>query len=252
LLWGFALAVLGVVLLLSTFLVLNSVNVLTLLPLTLVILGVVVLLRGDILSGGQSSTFGITRGSVESGIIEINAGEIDIIAHPLQRPERLIAGQYALGARPNLVVQETQAILRMERAATPWLSFADWDVGMAQDLPWTVYISTSLGEVNLDLTGIIVSRVSIGTGLGDIRLTCPQETMEPLELRSAVGSIHVLAPPMTPVRVRVVAPRFANVRVDGGRFEMTEPGVYTARDADPLRPMVQVVARTTFGDITLA
>ena len=111
-----ALLALGVLLLLNNFLLLSGFNVGALWPLLLVIVGVLVLLRGDFMPGADARTFGITRGSVESATLEISAGEIDVVARALQREGRLIAGQFALDSRPQLSVQDTHAYLRMDRA----------------------------------------------------------------------------------------------------------------------------------------
>ena len=101
-----------------------------------------ILLRGDFVPSDEARSFGITRGSVESAALEISAGEIDVQAYALQREGRLIAGQYAANSRPTLDVQETHANLKMDRAATPWLSFADWRVALARDLPWSLFVTT--------------------------------------------------------------------------------------------------------------
>ena len=137
-LWSLALVALGIILLLDNFLLLSGFNAAALWPLVLVVLGAVILLRGDFVPSDEARSFGITRGSVESAALEISAGAIDVQGYALQRESRLIAGQFAANSRPSLDVQGTHANLRMDRAATPWLSFADWKVGLARDLPWSL------------------------------------------------------------------------------------------------------------------
>jgi hypothetical protein len=254
LLWigSLTLVALGIILLLNNFLLISGFNVAALSPLILVVVGAAILLRGDLLPGKDARSFGITRGSVEAALLEVHAGEIDVQARALTRDGRLIAGQYAADSRPSLTVQDTAAYLRMERAATPWLSFADWDVGLARDLPWGLYISTSLGQVNLDLTGVIVQRALIATGLGDIRLVCPDEALEPLTLRSNLGDIRVLTPPGCRVRVTTHGGRMFRVHADAARYQALEPGVYVSRDADASRPLIEIRVSGVFGDAYLA
>ena len=62
----------------GNFLLLEEFNMLDLWPLLLVIPGVQVLLRGDLVPDDAARPFGITRGSVESATLHINAGEIDV------------------------------------------------------------------------------------------------------------------------------------------------------------------------------
>ena len=89
-LWPLALAIVGVVLLLDNFLLLGDFNPTLLWPLLLVIAGAQILLQGDILPVRQAKTFGITRGSVEAGTLDISAGEIDVNVRALRREGRLI------------------------------------------------------------------------------------------------------------------------------------------------------------------
>jgi len=251
-LWPLALAAVGVVLLLDNFLLLEGFNPARLWPLLLVIAGAQLLLRGDLLPDWDSKTFGVTRGSVEAATLEINAGPIDVQVRALQREGRLIAGQYAAQSRPQMSVSGTRAFICMDRSAVPWLSFTDWEMGLARDLPWQIFVSTHLGQVNLDLSGLIVEEAVVGTGLGDIRLVCPQEALGPLRLRSALGEIHVITPHGCPAVIYTKAARFFKVYADPNRYEETEPGVFVARDADGSRPLVKVSVRSTFGDAYLA
>jgi hypothetical protein len=246
-----ALIALGIVLLLQNFLLLADFRLGAFAPLILVILGAIILLRGDLLSGGEARAFGITRGSVERATVEISAGEIDVSAQPLQREGRLIAGQYAVNSRPALNVQDNHATLIMNRAATPFLSFADWSMNLAHDLPWTLLVSTHLGQANFDLTGLIVQRVVIATGFGDIRFIAPAEAFEPIILKSALGSIQVLVPDDVNARITVSGSRFFNVRVDEARYTRDESGVYR-REVESESPPIEIYVSGTFGDAYLA
>ena len=251
-LWPLLLAVVGVILLLDNFLLLGGFDAALLWPVVLVILGAQILLRGDLLPGTQHQTFGITRGSVEAGILEISAGEIDVNVRALQRPGRLIAGQYAAQSRPQMQVHETLAHIKMARSATPWLSFSNWEMGLAKDLPWQFFITTHLGQVNIDLSEIIAENATIATGFGDIRVICPYETLNTLVLRSTLGNIQVVAPYGYRVQITAHEGTFFGVHVDADRYEQIEPGVYLAYDAEADAPLVEIELNGTFGDAYLA
>jgi hypothetical protein len=246
------LALVGIILLLDNFLLLGDFDPTRLWPLLLVFAGAQLLLRGDLLAGNQSRTFGITRGSVEAATLEVSAGEIDVSARNLQREGRLIAGQYAAGSRPAMGIDDTRAYIRMNRAATPWFSFADWEVGLATDLPWQIFVSTHLGQVNLDLSSLFIERVMLGTGFGDIRLVCPHEAFGPITVQSTLGNIQIVTPPGYCTRITVSGGPFFGVQVDHNRYEEVEPGLYHALDTDPTAPPVDVHIRGAFGDAYLA
>jgi hypothetical protein len=255
----------GVVLLLHNFLLLGDFNVITLLPLVLVIIGAQILLRGDFVLSADSKTFGITRGSVESATLEIHAGEIDVEIGALQREGRLIAGQYAPQSRPQLIVDGTHTTLKMQRSHTPWLFWGDWQMGLAQDLPWTLYLSTHLGQASLDLSQIVVQNATLATGVGDLRLVAPREAFAPLHLRSTLGDIHVSVPTAYRAYITVQASRLFRTYADSERYVEIEPNVFVTRNAlytdedgntsfisDEQYPLVQITLSGTFGDAHLS
>jgi hypothetical protein len=255
----------GVVLLLHNFLLLGDFNVMALLPVALVVIGAQILLRGDLVPASDSKTFGITRGSVESAALEIHAGEIDVEIGGLQREGRLIAGQYAPQARPQLIVDGTHTTLKMQRSHTPWLFWDDWQMGLARDLPWRLYISTHLGQAVLDLSQIVVQEATVATGIGDIRLTAPREAFAPLQLRSTLGDVHVIVPDDYRARITVHANRLFRVYADAEHYVEIEAGVYITRSAlyfddngaasllsDDQYPLIDLVISGTFGDAYLS
>lgn len=253
LVWPIGLAIVGLLLLLGNFLFLGDFNILDFWPLILVIIGAQILLRGDLVPDNGFRTFGITRGSIESATLEVNSGEIDVNIGALEgrNLERLIAGQYAHQSRPALNVRDVHAHLRMERGQTSWLSFANWEMGISQDLPWQILISTYLGQVTADLSHVIMQNALISTGVGDIHLVAPSEAFEALYVRSLLGNINLITPQGYNVRVTVEAGRFFNLQVDESRYEEIEYGVY-ANDADEEFPLVDIVINGTFGDAYLS
>lgn len=248
------LVILGVLLLLSNFFLLGEFDLLDLSPILLVIIGAVILLRGDILPSDDFRTFGITRGSIESATLEINSGEIDVSIRALQtrNTERLIAGQYANQARPNLDVQDVHAYLMMERSQTPWLSFADWEMGVSQDLPWQVVISSYLGQVNADFSHVIMQNALISTGLGDIHFVAPSEAFETIYLRSLMGNIIIHTPENYNVRLMIEGGRFFGLNVDENQYEEIETGIFVNRHSNDELPLVDIVISGTFGDAYLS
>jgi hypothetical protein len=251
-LWPLALAVIGFILLLDNFLLLGGFNATLLWPLLLVLVGAQTLLRGDVLPDSDAKTFGITRGSVEAATLEISAGEIDVQVRALQREGRLIAGQFATQSRPQMNVNQARAYLKLDRSATPWLSFSNWEMGLARDLPWQVLVSTHLGQISLDLSGLVIENAVIASGIGDIRVVGPYEVLGPVQIHSALGNIQFITPPGYQIHVKISGGRMLGVHVDENRYTQYEPGIYSSLDADEGTPMVEVHISGTFGDVYLA
>lgn len=252
-LWPLGLVGVGVILLLSNFLLLGDFAVVDLWPLLLVVLGLQILLRGDVVPDDSSTPFAITRGSVESASLEINAAEIDVQIGSTDQTssDRLIAGQFARKSRPTLEVDDTHAHLRMARSQTPWLSFTNWDAYLSPDLAWQIVVGTNLGQITLDLSDINVRNVLASTGFGAIQITLPQQAEEAIYLRSLLGSITVQAPPDTNVRIRIEGSRMFTVQADETRYDQIEAGLYRTYATEHDDQMIDVVIAGTFGDAYL-
>lgn len=253
-LWPIVLMVGGVILLLHNFMLIDL-DLTPYWPALLVVLGLQLLLRGDIGLTWQAHTFGITRGSVQTAAIEIESGELDVQVHPLYKPGRLIAGQYTARSRPDLYVRNNRAVLRMQRGHTWWLSLADWDVGLANDLPWSVLVSSHLGQLEVDLHDVQVDRALVSSGFGNVTLSCPRRAGGPLFARSTLGDVRIALPDRSRARLHVKSGVFGRVRVNPARFEQVGPSHYVTRsdngqdDRDSYD--LDIVASTVFGSIVV-
>lgn len=255
-LWLAALLVIsGVALLLHNLLLLGDFNLVSLLPLLLVVVGAQILLKGDLVPSQQTRAFRITRGNIERASLRANSAEIDLRFYPLpsEAQEYLIAGQYAPQTRPQLSAEGASAQLTFDRAQTRWFHWADWDIGLAQNMPWEIFASTSLGQIEADCTGLIVADVRLYSGIGDIRLTSPQELIgEPIELYATLGNVQVIIPPAYNAQITILESRFFKARVDTARFALIDDQTYAPYDANPEYPPVHIVVRGAFGDAYLA
>jgi hypothetical protein len=234
---------------------LEDVSLLHLSPLLLVFLGAQVLLRGDLVPSTNTRTFGITRGSVESATLTLNSGEIDVRlrAFPPEMHERLVIGQYASQARPELELDGTHAHLTFDRAKTSWFTFADWDIGLSPSMPWSLLLSTSLGQLDVDLANVIVQDVRIHSGIGDVRIVAPRECLgEGVQVRSILGNIQWLTPEGYRVEIVVPEGRFSKAHVDTTRYERLENGAWSALSYDESLPVLKVELSGQFGDVYLA
>lgn len=242
---------LGIALLLENFLLLGGFQISALLPLILAAAGAWLLIRGDI-GTRVARSFGITRGSVESAILEVSAGEVDVILSRAEREGRLVEGQFAPTSRPTLEVTGVDALLRFDRATTPWTAFSDWQIRLADDLPWRVLMTSSLGQINADLSGLIIQGGQIAAGLGDVRVVCPSEAFAPLHVRSSAGDVHVVVPAGQAARIHVQTGRLFKAKHAETRYQKVAEGVYEALRPDPESPLVEIYVRGTFGDAYLA
>jgi hypothetical protein len=243
--WPVILILAGILLLLQNYLLLEF-DVRQLWPLLLVFLGIQAILSGGLSLSRAGQNFGITRGSVEAGTLRVNSGELDLRLQLLQREGRLIAGQYTARSRPQLEAEGNRAVLTMLRSRTWLLSLADWDLGLAGDLPWNLLLSSFLGQVDLDLRGLIVDAARISTGIGDLRVIGPDSAAGPITLQSTLGDIYLTVPPEMPAAVTVLAGPLFDVRVLDSRWQPDGEQRYVTPDyAKSIEPLEFAVQGTT-------
>lgn len=249
--WPLVLVVAGVLLLLNNYLLLEF-DILQLWPLLLVALGLQVLLRGDLEFSRAGHNFGITRGSVQAGQLRANSGELDLRLRALEREGRLIAGQYTARSRPQLTVANEQATLIMQRGRTWPLSLADWDLALAQDLPWNLLLSTYLGEISVDLRGLIIERARLASGIGDLHAIAPDIPCGPLMLRSTFGDIHLTIPEHMEAAVTISPGPFFAARLQSDRWLPDGDHRYITPGYTSAEEPIDVTVSGTFGDLYLA
>ncbi len=248
--WPLLLIVVGILLLLDNFLLI-SLNVLEFWPLVLIFIGLQLLWRGDLALSWQAETFGITRGSVSTGSLEVSSGEIDIRLRASRRPDRLITGQYTARSRPHLSVRNNRAALTMRRGSTWLLSIADWEMDLAQDLPWALLVSAHLGQLDIDLRDLSIDRAYVATGIGNIRLICPTQAEGPILTRSTFGDIRLALPDQVPAIIRIKAGPLCRVIRHSRRFLEQPDHIIVTDTYTPDAPALDITVTSTFGNVHL-
>ncbi len=250
-LWSLVLVAVGVLLLLHNYLLLEL-DVLQFWPLLLIVLGAQAIIKGDLGFSWAGKSFGITRGSVEAGTICASSGELDMRIRALQREGHLIAGQYTARSRPDLRADDDRATLTMLRGKTWLFSLADWDFALAGDLPWDLLLSAYLGEIEVDMRGLVIDRARIATGFGDIRLVGPDNPASRIEARSTFGDIHLTVPDNMEAAVRLQGGPLFGVRLEGKRWRQRDRNHYVTPGYDTAIEPLEFVIGGTFGDLILS
>lgn len=249
--WPIILAGAGILLLLHNYLLIE-VDISLIWAGLLILIGLIILLNGDIVFSRAHQTFGITRGSVEAGTLRATSGELDIRLRALDVPGRLIAGVYTARSRPGLETDDNRAIISMDRGKTWLLSMADWEIELARDLPWKLQLSSFLGRIEADLRGLIAEQVSLATGLADLVVIAPVEPPEaPIVLQSTFGNIMLTVPDGVEAKIDLQASPVFGVHIQNAEKWHTGEGYMCTPGFDSATEPLLITVRGTFGDLFL-
>jgi hypothetical protein len=115
-----------------------------------------------------------------------------------------------------------------------------WHFGLTSKVPVDLEISTGVGLVGADLTGLNLSALDIEMGVGRVVVTLPAEGSFTANLSGAVGEIEVLIPAGVGVRVQMDAALASMITPTGqtygpGEHEYTTPNYGSAKHRVELR-----------------
>jgi hypothetical protein len=85
------------------------------------------------------------------------------------------------------------AVILAESTTSPWYRFGGWDLGLANGPAWTLTLAA--GRMDVDLTGLMVSRLVAEAMSGTVRLGTSRAAV------TITGDIRVVVPPGIPVEV---------------------------------------------------
>lgn len=115
-----------------------------------------------------------------------------------------------------------------------------WRFGLTSKVPVDLQVSTGVGLVEADLTGLSLSDLDIEMGVGRVVITLPAAGGFTGDVSGAIGEIEVIVPAGVGVRVQVDAALASLITPTGqaygpGEHEYTSPNFATAKHRVELR-----------------
>lgn len=162
-----------------------------LLSIGLGLLGINVLLGGELIAGRGPRVFS-ARGQAVRGYLTVNAGLADLTIND-GPSDRIAAIQYGPLGKPGFAVSEGVARLRLNNAfLRPNVTL--WRADIARNLLWDVTARSSLGNLRLNFAALRLERVEAHTWGGRLSVTCPNRGYVEMNLSTRVGEIEIAVP----------------------------------------------------------
>jgi predicted membrane protein len=125
-----------------------------------------------------------------------------------------------------------------------------WDIEFTPRIPLEMEVSSAVGDVDLDLSGLMVTELDVSSGVGETTVAFPAAAGSTrASVKAAIGDITVQIPDGVGARIRV-SKLLASVDVKGKRF--TRSGdEYVSTDYDTAENKLDLEINSVIGDITI-
>jgi hypothetical protein len=173
--------------------------------------------------------FAVERGEASAAELAAATGTADLQVQAFAGASQLVVGQFPGLQGPQVSVGEAATRVELSpKFSAPLLPGRCWTAALAKGLPWTLALSSSVGDFALDLRELTIAAVRLRTTLGHVDLTLPAAGQCELDLRLALGDVTLRVPEETAVRIKVTAGPLATLRVESRRFVELAPGEWAS------------------------
>ncbi|MCC6904920.1 MAG: hypothetical protein IT326_03690 [Anaerolineae bacterium] len=214
----------------------------------LVLLGVNILLGGEVIAGPMPRLF-IARGQVVRGVLEAHCGPADLNLGDCPGDRVAVVRSGPMG-RPFYEAQDGMAVLRISQPPLP--NPTAWQAGLAGNVLWDIDAQAGIGNLALNLTDLRLETVNARTGPGRLTVLCPARGYTRLALRSGSGDIEVVIPEGIGAKIEVSKGRLGTLRIRNARLIDQGGGRCTTSGYSSSAAQVEISIQTWAGEITLS
>lgn len=184
-----------------------------------IVIGLGLLWLGDQVWRQETAPFSVPRGQAEGAELLVSAGTADLQIGSTSEPGPLATGELPSPKRPKVAANDQHTTVRLEPLwGLPSLSRARWSVALATDLAWQMSVSSSTGNLDLDLRALLPAGVRVRSLFGDVVLNLPAAGGSELDIRLVFGDLTIDVPEDVGVKVVLRTGALADVERDERRF----------------------------------
>jgi hypothetical protein len=213
----------------------------------LAVLGLSILLGGEIIAGGAPRTYAV-RGQVVRGDLIARTGPADL-AVGSGGIDRVASMRHGPLGKPKFTVEDGVANLRMTNTLLP--NIAEWEAKLAGNVLWDIDARSGLGTLSLDLTNLRIERVVAHSSLGRVEIKCPSRGFAQLFLSAGVGEIDLTIPVHVGARVMITHGALSDVEILNERLQAIDAKRYATPDFESASAQVEIKIEPGAGDVII-
>lgn len=198
--------------------------------------------------------------------VEIDPGDGNLMIDPLTTSERILAsGTLQYLENNGLPIQsvnssngETTLTLRSSGKGQPWFRFpwsacngaTEWQIHLNPTVLFDIMTHSDGGNINLDLTGMTLTRVSADTGGGNMIVILPDHVAG-LSVTAKTGAGNVVVELPAGMAARIHATSGLGKVILDPRFIQIDKSTYQSPDFDNVMDRVEITATSGAGNVSI-
>ncbi len=256
LLWGWALILGGVVLLLENFGVWAALGLSfrhVFWPLLLITVGLWLLLFRREGGAVEPQQLVIPSDGARRAHVTIEHGGGQLRVGDRAAEGMLLSGTFGDGVTPTIEHQGDEARITLAPRTSipvvwPWGGAGrQWDVALTTAMPLTLRVQAGGSEVRLNLANLQVTRLRVGAGASDVEVVLPAHTSVDATFEGGVASLVIRVPPEVAARIRLKGALY-NAEIDEQRFPR-QGDVYQSPDYGTATHRAEIALEVGMGSV---
>lgn len=180
-----------------------------------------------------------------------HAGELKLTSHSGTELAKL---KFQAEVRPEISEKQTGALAEVIiEDQADHLNFnkkvSDWELSLAKKLPVQLSLQTGATKASLDFSHLLLEKLEIKTGAGDIDLQLGQADCD-ITIESGASNITIQIPPNVGVRLRTSG-ALMSVDSDEGRMISVGDRNYESKNLDTKAAIAEIYIAAAAGNVTL-
>lgn len=252
--WGFALLLLGVLLLLQARGIIE--NVFTFFwPIALILVGgwLILSVYWQPAAVGEE-TFTVPLEAAQHAAFNFSHGAGEIRISGGAPAGQAIVGTAAAGMKHTRRMDGDRLTVKVDAGPSfvPFVgpSRGAWRFQLTQQIPLSLVVETGASSLDLDLRDVRAEHVELKTGASSSNVVMPARGASRLEVESGAASINIRIPEGTQARIRVKGGMSAT-SVDTSRFPRLDSGVYESAGYETATDRAELVIESGMGSVTV-
>jgi hypothetical protein len=221
-------------------------------PILLIVLGALIAWRGGPAHQAALPTFSIDRGDYKTAGLLAQTGSADLTLNAFVGSSQLMIGQFPAYAGPRTQTTGSRLIVQLDRRFATLFLTGHWQASLAKGLPWDMTLRSTLGDFDLNLRDLTLTKLDVRSWLGNVDITLPATGQGEAYIALIVGNLTLRIPEGVAVKLILNTGWLARATLDPHRFIQVSPTEWVTPHFSASPHRYALTLSLTTGDLHIA